>query len=331
MVWMRSRPGSCASRQPRSCERASTAAASCRKRSACPPSAISPRSARSTRARISAAARRVKVIARISSGSSTTARRRSNRCVRTVVLPEPAGACRMTERSGSMARSRAKSSASAGSATSILEVSVIIDAPQPLLEGLIIGGDQTVTHAAYARDVAEIAGSRLRIHHRLSRGKGSGQPLHETMPFPDACLPRILRLSRWGLQTRHLRQQLLAHRDAVVSDLSRRNVDGRHRNDIVTHCRKVREKLLMRGPVPIPIGAHPPAALVVENGDAATLERIEAIDAQAQLLPRHPQARGILRMPHAEGCAFALDLEQLADEPRGAAAFPRQRRTGNRV
>ena len=74
--------------------------------------AIWPRSARITRARISAAAFSVKVIARISPGSSTVHRRRRKRWVRTAVLPEPAGACSNTECEGSVACRRAAASAS---------------------------------------------------------------------------------------------------------------------------------------------------------------------------------------------------------------------------
>ena len=62
-----------------------------------------PRSARVTRARISAAALRVKVMARICAGSSTVHKSRRKRCVSTAVLPEPAGASSSTEPAGSLA------------------------------------------------------------------------------------------------------------------------------------------------------------------------------------------------------------------------------------
>src|SRR6185437_11026962 len=331
MVWMRSRPGSCARRQPRACERSSAAAASWRSRSPCAPSGISPRSARRTRARISAAARRVKVIARISSGSSTTASSRNNRCVRTVVLPDPAGACRITERLGSIARSRASSSAWAAATTSALDGLFVISPPQPILESVILRSDETVTDTAYAGDVAVVTGPRLRIHHRLPGGKSSGQPLHEAVPFPDTLLPCVMRLARGGLHTRHLGKQCLADGDPVVSDLSRRDVDGRQGNHLFPDRREVSEQLRMGGPIAVPVGAHSPAALVVENREPAALERIEAIDAQAQLLARQAKARRVLRMPHAKGSASPLDLEQPCDEPRGAATLARQRWTRNRV
>src|SRR5437016_5184085 len=39
----------------------------------------------------------------------------------------------------------------------------------------------------------------------------------------------------------------------------------------------------MRGSLPVPVGGHPPAALVVKNCAAAALEDIEPVDAYAQL------------------------------------------------
>src|SRR6185437_11907525 len=131
-------------------------------------------------------------IARISSGWSTTARSPSNRWVRTVVLPDPAGACRMIDRLGSIARARARSSVSPAAAGSGLDGLYVIEPPQAFLEGLVIRRDETVTHAADTGDMAELAGPRLRIHQRLSGGESLGQPLHQAMPFPDARLPRVL-------------------------------------------------------------------------------------------------------------------------------------------
>src|SRR5579885_516900 len=87
----------------------------------------------------------------------------------------------------------------------------------------------------------------------------------------------------------------------------------------------------MRRPLSIPIGSDSPAALVIENRKTPALEHIEAIDAQAQLLAREAKAHSVLGVPYAKRLAPALDLEELADQPRGAAAFPRQRRAGNRV
>src|SRR6185312_5467360 len=123
----------------------------------------------------------------------------------------------------------------------------------------------------------------------------------------------------------------LADGDPVVSDLSRRDVDGRQGNHLFPDRREVSEQLRMGGPIAVPVGAHSPAALVVENREPAALERIEAIDAQAQLLARQAKARRVLRMPHAKGSASPLDLEQPCDEPRGAATLARQRWTRNRV
>src|SRR5918992_6135078 len=69
----------------------------------------------STRFRISAAALRVKVMARISSGRSTAESSFRNRRTRSSVFPEPAGAWTMNERAGSRARSRSPASAMMGS------------------------------------------------------------------------------------------------------------------------------------------------------------------------------------------------------------------------
>jgi hypothetical protein len=63
-----------------------------------------------TRRRISPAALRVKVMATISSGSSTCASSTSSRCISSSVLPEPAGACTMKERDASSASVRTAAS-----------------------------------------------------------------------------------------------------------------------------------------------------------------------------------------------------------------------------
>src|SRR6185437_5804473 len=294
-------------------------------------SATSPRKARSTRARISAAARRVKVIARICSGSSTTASSRSSLCVRTVVLPDPAGACRMTERSGSIARSRARSSACAAARPSGLASLLVIHPPRAVLEAVIIDGDQRVADTAHACHVAEVAGSRLRVDRRLASGEGPGQPLNQTAPFAYARVPGVLRVSLGALHTSHFWQQRLARSDAVEPDLSCRDVDRRQRNDILANSREIREELRMRRPIAIPVGSGASAALVVENCETAALERIEAIDAQTQLLAGEAKPCRVFRVPHAKRRAPPLDREELADEPQRAAALPRQRRGGDRA
>jgi len=93
--------------QPNSASRSSAARASIQPSCSCElwgGVASAPRlSAPRMRSRISPAALRVKVMATISSGLSTTASSRKNRCVSNSVLPDPAGACTMKLRPGSSA------------------------------------------------------------------------------------------------------------------------------------------------------------------------------------------------------------------------------------
>src|ERR1700722_6110725 len=133
-------------------------------------------SASTMRARMAAAALRVKVTARISSGSSTLSRSRMNRAVNTVVLPEPAGACSTIERLGSVASSRARASAA------LLSGSII----EGHLKFLILG-QRPVGDAAQVRHIAVAACLRRRVDHCA--------PLHEVAHQRlDACLPKIARL-----------------------------------------------------------------------------------------------------------------------------------------
>src|SRR5262245_21521415 len=92
-------------------------------------------SARTMRWRISEAALRVNVIATISSGTSTVARSRRKRKVRRLVFPEPAGACTMNERRGSIASrrvaaSRSRSAVMAGLLRGFLARAHRVDAAQ---------------------------------------------------------------------------------------------------------------------------------------------------------------------------------------------------------
>src|SRR5471032_1016782 len=97
------------------------------------------------RARISAAALRVKVTARISSGSATCARSRTKRCVKTLVLPEPAGACSTIDAAGSVAAARACASGGA-----ILFALFIFGA----FAGLIVNHSCALGDAAQTRNIA---------------------------------------------------------------------------------------------------------------------------------------------------------------------------------
>jgi len=116
MVSMRSRDGLRSSSQPRATSRAHAACSSGVGMPAIAWPALAACSAARMRCCISAAALRVKVIARISSGASTAASSARKRAVSTVVLPEPAGACSSIERWMSSASRRARWSAcSAGS------------------------------------------------------------------------------------------------------------------------------------------------------------------------------------------------------------------------
>src|SRR6202034_3165316 len=132
---------------------------------------ISPRSARVTRARISAAALRVKVMARICAGSSTAHSSFKKRCVSTAVLPEPAGACRRSERRGSVAARRASRSACRAAAASLRSASLMrVDLRFAL-------GD-----AADVHDVAEGAGPGPGVDRGPALQEVADQPLDQGAP-----------------------------------------------------------------------------------------------------------------------------------------------------
>src|ERR1700733_1539426 len=156
MVWMRRREGWLRRSQSRAFAEAGAALASSRR----------------IPARMAAAALRVKVTARISSGSSTHSRRRRKRFVSTVVLPEPAGACSTTEIVGSIASARARASASSAARASLigslLEV-VLIDKP-------------ALDDAAQAHHIAVLAGLRGRIHLCASQQKIAHERLDARAP-----------------------------------------------------------------------------------------------------------------------------------------------------
>src|SRR5581483_7037436 len=92
------------------------------------------------------------------------------RWVRTVVFPEPAGACRSTERRGSVAFSRARSSSSMVLGAEIIAASV---------------GNST--HAA---DVAVLARARLGIDEGVAREERFRKSLQPQQPLRTADLPR---------------------------------------------------------------------------------------------------------------------------------------------
>src|SRR5215472_15332203 len=131
----------------------------------------SPRSARVTRACISAAALRVKVIARICPGSSTVARSLRNRRVNTAVLPEPAGASSRTESAGALAAARAAPS---------------WRKPGSLLIGVIrvrCGRRGEVrANAADIGEVTVVAGARGRVDLRITGQERTDQALDERLP-----------------------------------------------------------------------------------------------------------------------------------------------------
>ena len=106
MVWIFSLCGCCSRFHPRARSLANAARASWFCSGSSPICAAASRSAFSTRSRISAVAARVKVMAKICSGSSTSASSFSSRRVSSSVLPEPAGACTRKELSVSSVRAR---------------------------------------------------------------------------------------------------------------------------------------------------------------------------------------------------------------------------------
>src|SRR6266480_2315797 len=181
MVWIRSAPGSWARFQPRVAPwRSAAPASACNSAAHGSAEAISPRSACVTRARISAAALRVKVMARIAPGSSTVHNRRRKRCVSMAVLPDPAGACSRIERYGSMARSRACASARASS----------------FIGGL--AGTPGWIHAAGALadpadvgDVTVVAGPGAGVDGRLAGEKAADQTREDGAPRSPLLSPRI--------------------------------------------------------------------------------------------------------------------------------------------
>src|SRR6266513_5292104 len=296
MVWIRSAPGSCSRFQPRAAPWRSAAAASARN---CPAhgssAALSPRSAWVTRARISAAALRVKVMARIAPGWSTVHSRRRKRCVSMEVLPDPAGACSRIERRGSTARSRASASARASS----------------FLGGL--GGSRGWLHAAGALadaadvdDVTVVAGSGTRVDGRLAGEKAADQTREEGPPGAPLLCPGIRGARRSHGPDRG--QQMRRARDAIETHLARVHAHGGEGHHPLAEGFPVGEQLRMRRPLAVPIRAHTPPALVIEDRAPAAGEGVDAIDAHTQPRPRESELGVTLERVHAEGRAFALAL-----------------------
>src|SRR6185312_4626602 len=308
MVWMRSVCGSSARRQPRAAACASAAAASGRRVGPFGSSApISPRSARTTRARISAAALRVKVMARISPGSSTRASSVRKRCVSTAVLPEPAGASSSTEPEPAPARARAWSSSRGASLIAFLERVVL--------------GNAVRADAAHRLHVAVLAGAGRGIDARLAGEEGAHQRLEALAP--GALLRRPVPACR--RQGPHPRQDAAAGRDAGEAHLARRDVDGGEPDHVSPERGQVGDELRVRRPLAVPVRAAGAATLVVEHEPPAP-DRVDAVEAQRYAPAGQLQLRRLLGADDGEGCARALQLAQPPDERRGAPAFARESR-----
>src|SRR5580700_9569621 len=249
---MRRLCGSSASRQPRAAPCASAAAASARSSEAeGSASGIWPRSARVTRARISAAALRVKVIARISPASSTVHRSFRKRCVSTAVLPEPARASRSTETAGSLACARA--AASVRAADSLISV---------LREGEFYRTTAMLGDAAQGTQVTVVAGPGRRIHPRVAGEEGADQALDQPPPLPLLLAPGCRKTRLLAAHRLHPRQELPCGRDTAEAHLARVHVHGGEGDDIGPERGKVGEQLRMRRSLAVPVRRAGLAALV---------------------------------------------------------------------
>src|SRR5882672_12806681 len=165
------------------------------------------------------------------------------------VLPDPAGACNRTERYGSMARSRAS--------------------PSPRLSSFI-GGLGALGDPADVDDVTVVAGSGPGIDGRIAGEKCTDQARHDGPPRALLLSPSI-RGAR-GAHRLDGRQQPRRARDAVEAHLARIHADGGEGHHLLTEGFRVREQLRMRRPLAVPVCAHAPPALVIEDRAAAAGE-----------------------------------------------------------
>ena len=312
MVWMRSALGllgQVASRARAPC--ASAAAASARRCGRVPASspASCPRSARVTRARISAAALRVKVIARICPGSSTV-HSSAQEALR------QHGGLAGTGRGLQQDRARRVGGRARAPRVGAASASLIgaLRAGRPLARAGALADAADVDDVAVARRLPASPGRpaprrQERADQALDAGRASAAAARATGAAPRRAGPFTFG-SRPRLGATPLKRTSRAVTCTVAS--------AAH---VLAQRGQVGEQLRVRGALAVPVGALAPAALVVE--DHAPLRRARRRDPGACAGARPPtvSSAGLLGAGHAEGRARALELAQPPDEPLGAAAF----------
>src|SRR5947208_1025624 len=237
------------------------------------------------------------VSASAASSVRRAARRYSSRGVSVTrsAPPERAAIGSWLERRGSTARSRASASARASS----------------FIGGLGRGAGwihaaRALADAADVDDVTVVAGSGARVDGRLAGEKAADQTREEGPPGAPLLCPGIRGARRSHGPDRG--QQMRRARDAVETHLTRVHAHGGEGHHLLAEGFRVGEQLRMRRPLAVPIRAHTPPALVIEDRAPAAGEGVDAIDAHTQPRPRESEL-GVTPEPmHAEGRAFALAL-----------------------
>src|SRR5579871_1290531 len=248
------------------------------------------------RSRISCAARRVKVSARMRSGASTRCSNRKYRCASNVVLPLPAGACTSTHPADSTARWRASASGEGGGEGSLIRAL-----------------DERRVDTAQRLKFTERTGAPRRIEHGTACLELVREPPDARLPQRDELIevrPAFERAralagleEAWSIS---LRDEFASHRiDPAVG----------HRSERPPERERIDGQLRIVGTLAPPVYDRRPG-LVIDQHARAVIQSIHPIDAHLELECTEAHGlRGELQTLHGERHAHALHLEPAPEQP----------------